>query len=72
MMVIGSGEEMRSNEFVRFIIMGNYLPKTRQNWFFGIRTLWALSSQVTWEKTHGLAGRLFFLTGLSALSARSS
>ena len=76
MMVAGSGEEMQSNEFVRFIIagcgimfiiMGNYLPKTRQHWFFGIRTPWTLSSEVTWEKTHRLAGRLFFLTGFVCL-----
>lgn len=76
MMLAGSGEEMQSNEFVRFIIagcgimfiiMGNYLPKTRQNWFFGIRTPWTLSSEFTWEKTHRLAGRLFFLTGFVCL-----
>ena len=73
MMVIGSGKEMQSNEFVRFviagtgllfIILGNYLPKTRQNWFLGIRTPWTLSSEFTWEKTHRLAGRLFVLVGL--------
>lgn len=76
MMVVGSGEDVPSNEFVRFIIaacglmfiiMGNYLPKTRQNWFFGIRTPWTLSSEFTWEKTHRLAGRLFFLTGFVCL-----
>lgn len=76
MMIIGSGQEMRSNEFVRFviagtgilfIIMGNYLPKTRQNWFLGIRTPWTLSSEVTWEKTHRLAGRLFLIVGFICL-----
>lgn len=61
-----------SNEFVRFVIagsgllfllIGNYLPKTRQNWFLGIRTPWTLSSEFAWEKTHRLAGRLFMSAG---------
>lgn len=76
MMVQSAGDEMQSNEFVRiviagtgilFIVMGNYLPKTRQNWFLGIRTPWTLSSEYTWEKTHRLAGRLFFAVGFVCL-----
>lgn len=76
MMTLGSGADMQSNEFVRlviagtgilFIVLGNYLPKTRQNWFLGIRTPWTLSSEYTWEKTHRLAGRLFFATGFICL-----
>lgn len=49
------------------IILGNYLPKTRSNWFFGIRTPWTLSSEITWEKTHRLTGRLFMLIGVAGL-----
>lgn len=69
-------EDMQSREFVRFVIagtgilfivMGNYLPKTRQNWFLGIRTPWTLSSEYTWEKTHRLGGRLFLLVGFICL-----
>lgn len=65
-----------ANEFVRFviagsailiIIKGNYLPKTRSNWFLGIRTPWTLSSDITWEKTHRLAGRLFMISGFICL-----
>jgi len=44
-----------------FLILGNYLPKTRSNWFFGIRTPWTLSSEEAWIKTHRIAGRLFIL-----------
>ena len=78
MMVQASGDQMQSNEFVRFIIagtgvmfiiLGNYLPKTRQNWFLGVRTPWTLSSEYTWEKTHRLAGRLFFGVGFVCLLA---
>ena len=76
MMLQSSGDQMQSNEFVRvviagtgllFIVLGNYLPKTRQNWFLGIRTPWTLSSEFTWEKTHRLAGRLFFAAGFVCL-----
>jgi len=78
MMLNSSGDAMQSNEFVRFIIagtgimfiiLGNYLPKTRQNWFLGVRTPWTLSSEYTWEKTHRLAGRLFFGVGFVCLLA---
>ena len=76
MMVQSTSDQMQSNEFVRvviagtgilFIVMGNYLPKTRQNWFLGVRTPWTLSSEYTWEKTHRLAGRLFFAVGFVCL-----
>ncbi len=49
---------------VLLLIMGNYLPKSRSNWFFGIRTPWTLSSDEAWEKTHRIAGRLFIGLGL--------
>jgi len=47
-----------------FIIIGNYLPKTRSNWLIGIRTPWTLSSDITWEKTHRIGGRLFLGAGI--------
>jgi uncharacterized membrane protein len=47
-----------------FIIIGNYLGKTRSNFFIGIRTPWTLSSDSVWQKTHRLAGKLFMLSGL--------
>jgi len=37
-----------------FVVMGNYLGKTRSNFFFGIRTPWTLSSELSWGKTHRL------------------
>ncbi len=50
---------------VLLLIMGNYLPKSRSNWFFGIRTPWTLSSDESWEKTHRIAGRLFIGLGIT-------
>ncbi|MCA8901852.1 MAG: SdpI family protein [Hyphomonas sp.] len=51
-----------------FIVMGNYMPKTRSSYIFGLRTPWTLSSDIAWEKTHRLAGRLFIIAGLLGLA----
>lgn len=45
------------------IVMGNFLGKTRSNFFIGIRTPWTLSSDEVWRKTHRLGGKLFMLSG---------
>jgi uncharacterized membrane protein len=50
-----------------FIVIGNYLGKTRSNFFAGVRTPWTLSSDYSWEKTHRLTGRLFMLVGTAVL-----
>ncbi len=47
-----------------FVVMGNYLGKTRSNWFFGIRTPWTLSSDLSWTRTHRLGGIAFMAVGL--------
>jgi uncharacterized membrane protein len=46
------------------IVIGGYLGKVRSNYMFGIRTPWTLASDLSWEKTHRLGGRLFILSGL--------
>lgn len=80
MMVRGAGEApdaVSAIPFARFvlaavsilmILIGNYLPKTRQNFFLGIRTPWTLSSEYAWEKTHRLGGKLFIAAGLVSLA----
>jgi len=45
------------------ILLGNVLGKARPNWFVGIRTPWTLSSDLAWDKTHRLTGRLMVLSG---------
>jgi uncharacterized membrane protein len=52
-----------------FVVVGNYLGKTRSNFFFGVRTPWTLSSELSWAKTHRLAGRLFVLCGFMIMLA---
>jgi uncharacterized membrane protein len=46
-----------------FILLGNYMPRLPRNFFFGIRTPWALASEVVWRKTHIVAGWLFVTGG---------
>jgi uncharacterized membrane protein len=50
-----------------FVVMGNFLGKTRSNWFFGIRTPWTLSSERSWTLTHRLGGWLFVGIGVLVL-----
>lgn len=50
-----------------FYLLGGILEKIKRNWFFGIRTPWTLSSDIVWEKTHRLGGKLFKLLGLIIL-----
>ncbi|MCR5271643.1 MAG: SdpI family protein [Lachnospiraceae bacterium] len=47
-----------------FLIMGNFLPKTRQNYTIGIKLPWTLADEENWNKTHRLAGILWTLGGL--------
>ncbi|WP_371189222.1 SdpI family protein [Thalassotalea maritima] len=53
--------------FLLYMVIGNFLSKTRSNFFIGIRTPWTLSSDENWRKTHYLGGRLFMLAGIVGL-----
>ena len=48
-----------------FVILGNFMGKLRPNWFVGVRTPWTLSSNLSWSKTHRLAGWVFILLGVT-------
>lgn len=49
---------------VLFMVIGNFMSKIRPNWFVGVRTPWTLSSKLSWDKTHRLAGWLFIFMGV--------
>lgn len=49
---------------VLFIIIGNYLPKSKQNYTVGIKLPWTLNNESNWNKTHHLAGYLWMIGGL--------
>jgi len=40
------------------------LGKVRRNFFIGVRIPWTIASEPTWDATHRLAGRLWFVGGL--------
>jgi uncharacterized membrane protein len=46
------------------ILVGNFIPKSRQNYTMGIRTPWALNNADNWNKTHRLAGWLWIVGGI--------
>lgn len=47
-----------------FIVLGNYMPRIRHNYTFGIRTSWTLASETVWKKTHRAGGFCFMGFGL--------
>lgn len=47
-----------------FIVLGNYMPKTRQNYTIGIKVPWTLNNEENWNRTHRLAGYLWVIGGI--------
>ena len=47
-----------------FVILGNYLPKIRQNYTIGIRIPWTLANEENWNRTHRFAGYLWVFSGI--------
>lgn len=52
---------------VVLIIVGNYLPKCKQNRAIGIKIKWTLENEENWNATHRLAGKLWVVGGLGIL-----
>lgn len=48
---------------ILFILLGNYMPKTKQNFTFGMKIPWTLNDEENWNKTHRIAGRTMVLGG---------
>lgn len=47
-----------------FMILGNYLPKVKQNSVTGIKTSATLRSEKSWYLTHRLAGKIWMVSGV--------
>ena len=47
-----------------FILIGNYLPKSRQNYVMGIKLPWTLDNADNWNKTNRLAGYVLVIGGV--------
>lgn len=55
------------------VIFGNYIAKVQKNFFIGIRTPWALTSDENWRGTHRFAGKACVVGGvLCLLSLKTS
>jgi hypothetical protein len=50
-----------------FIIIGNYLPKTKRNRTIGIKIKWTLESDDNWYATHRFAGKIWVICGIVML-----
>ncbi len=49
---------------IAIVICGNYLPKNRQNYTFGVKLPWTLNSERNWNKTNRFAGFVWVIGGL--------
>ncbi len=47
-----------------FIIIGNYMPKCKQNFSMGIKVKWTLTNEENWYATHRFAGKVYFFGGV--------
>ena len=54
---------------VILIVVGNYMPKAKQNYTVGIKLPWTLHDTENWNKTHRLAGFLWVIGGILFLVA---
>ena len=49
------------------MLIGNYLPKSKQNLILGIRTKWALSNEEVWFLTHRFAAKIIIVSGFFSI-----
>ena len=46
-----------------FMVLGNVMTTLRSNFMVGVRTPWTLTSDLAWDRTHRLIGRLWVIGG---------
>lgn len=54
---------------ILFIILGNYMPRVKQNYTFGCKTPWALNDEHNWNRTQRMGGIVFVAIGIVFLVA---
>ncbi len=52
---------------IPFILMGNYMPKIKQNSTLGIKVFWTLRNEENWNKTHRFGGKIMVAGGFIML-----
>ena len=50
---------------VLLALVGNYMPKCKQNRTMGIKLKWTLASEENWNYTHRLAGKVWVIGGIA-------
>ena len=68
-----SGEEVSFKAMfilfaLMFIVLGNYLPKCKQNSTIGIKLPWTLADEENWAKTHRFSGKVWVVSGILMFS----
>lgn len=48
---------------IMIMVLGNYLPKCKQNYTVGVKTPWTLNNEEVWNKTHKMSGYLWVIGG---------
>lgn len=48
---------------IAMAVMGNLMPKSKRNGFFGIRTSWSMENDRTWLASNRFGGAVFFAVG---------
>lgn len=51
-----------------FLVLGNILPKVRQNNTIGIKIKWTLENEQNWNATHRFSGRLWVVGGILSMA----
>ena len=49
---------------VSFAVIGNYLPKCKQNHTIGIKVKWTLENEENWNATHRIGGKIWVAGGV--------
>lgn len=50
-----------------FAVIGNYLPKVKQNYTIGIKVPWAIRNEENWNMTHRFGGKVWVIGGLALM-----
>ena len=72
---IAMGADINVGSIICFVVgvlmffVGNMMPKIKQNFFFGIKTPWALTDEENWFKTHRMGGKIFATGGVAIMIA---
>ena len=49
---------------VMFVVIGNYLPKCKQNFTIGIKVPWTMADEANWNATHRFGGKVWVAGGM--------